>query len=92
MTIVGVVFSIIAFLVGVVYLIYKLIFWDTFDAGMAPVMIGMFFLGAVQIMFLGIIGEYIGIILKKVSNRPDVVLEDTINVDKKSNKEQSTDL
>ena len=73
-------------------MIYKLIFWDTFDAGMAPVMIGMFFLGAVQIMFLGIIGEYIGIILKKVSNRPDVVLEDTINVDKKSNKEQSTDL
>lgn len=92
MTIVGVIFSIIAFLVGVVYLIYKLIFWDSFDAGMAPVMIGMFFLGAVQIMFLGIIGEYIGIILKKVSNRPDVVLEDTINVDKKSNKEQSADL
>ena len=82
MTIVGVIASFLAFVVGMAYLIYKLIFWDSFDAGMAPVMIGMFFLGAVQIMFLGIIGEYVGIILKKVSNRPDVVLEETINVEK----------
>lgn len=82
MTIVGIISAAISFVIGLAYLIYKLIFWDSFDAGMAPVMIGMFFLGAVQISFLGIIGEYVGIILHKVSKRPDVVLEEVINIDK----------
>lgn len=82
MTVAGLMFASLSFFVGLAYLVYKLIFWDTFDAGMAPVMIGMFFLGAVQITFLGIIGEYVGIILNKVSKRPDVIVKELINIER----------
>ena len=63
------------------YLVLKLIYWDRFSLGMAPIMIGMFFLGAVQLIFLGIIGEYILSINQRVMNRPLVVEEERINFD-----------
>ncbi len=69
----------ISFVIAIIYLVMKLIFWDRFDAGMAPVLIGMFFLGAVQLLFLGLIGEYILSINQRVMNRPLVVEEERIN-------------
>jgi glycosyltransferase involved in cell wall biosynthesis len=77
----GSIMSVISFIVGIAYFIYKLIFWDTFDAGLAPVVIGLFLLGSIQIMFLGIIGEYIGVITKKLTKRPVVLEEETFNLE-----------
>lgn len=73
--------------IGVVYLILKLILWDSFAAGMAPVLIGMFFLGSVQLFFLGFIGEYILSINQRVMNRPLVIEEERINFEEGDNGE-----
>ena len=70
----------LSFLLGVVFLVRKLIFWDKFSMGMAPVLIGMFFLGAVILMFIGMIGEYILNINTRILNRPLVVEEKRINL------------
>ena len=71
--------AIISFLFALVYLILKLINWQNFDAGQAPILIGMFFLGAVQLVFLGVIGEYILSMNQRIMNRPLVVEEERIN-------------
>lgn len=71
--------ALFSFLIGFVYLVLKLVYWDRFDAGIAPIMLGMFFLGAVQLVFLGLIGEYILIINARVMNRPLVIEEERIN-------------
>ena len=75
----GLFISLGSFLVALVYFIMKLIFWDTFNAGIAPLIIGIFFLGAVQLIFLGLIGEYILSINKRIMNRPLVIEEERIN-------------
>ncbi len=69
----------ISFIIALVYLVLKLIYWDWFMAGMAPVLIGMFFLGAIQLFFIGILGEYIMSINIRVMKRPLVVEEERIN-------------
>jgi hypothetical protein len=69
----------ISFLVGFIYLIYKIIFWTQFSVGLAPVVIGLFFLGSVQMMFLGVVGEYIGAIYTQVLHRPLVIEKERIN-------------
>lgn len=66
-------------LVGLGYLIAKLLFWYTFSAGLAPMMIGIFFLGSVQLFFLGVVGEYVGATFTYVQNRPLVVEKERIN-------------
>lgn len=66
-------------LIAILYLIFKLIWWERFVAGMAPVLIGMFFLGSLQLFFIGFIGEYISSINQRVMNRPLVVEEERIN-------------
>ncbi len=66
-------------LIAILYLIFKLIWWDRFVAGMAPVLIGMFFLGSLQLFFIGFIGEYISSINQRVMNRPLVIEEERIN-------------
>jgi glycosyltransferase involved in cell wall biosynthesis len=66
-------------LVAFGYLIYKLVFWDRFQAGAAPLVLGMFFLGAVQLFFIGIIGEYVGSIYTQVLHRPPVIERERIN-------------
>lgn len=71
----------LSFIVGLVYLILKLIWWDTFTAGIAPVIIGVFFIGALQLFFLGVMGEYIGAILTQVMKRPLVIEKERINFD-----------
>jgi len=78
-TMIGFLTSMISFLVGLVYLIYKLLFWQQFSLGSAPIVIGLFFLGSVQLLFLGIVGEYIGAIYTQVMKRPLVIEKERIN-------------
>lgn len=75
----GIFCGIVSIIFGIVYLILKLIFWNNFAAGMAPMLIGMFFLGAIQLFFTGFIGEYILSINKRVMNRPLVIEEERLN-------------
>lgn len=84
-TFLGIGCGIISFIIGVFYLIAKLIYWNSFSAGIAPITIGMFFLGSVQLFFLGFLGEYIMSINQRVMNRPLVVEEERINFGDKSN-------
>lgn len=76
----GFIMSFLSFMVGLVYFVYKLIFWNSFNAGAAPVVIGLFMLGSIQIMFLGIIGEYIGVIMRKLTKRPVVLEKESFNL------------
>lgn len=78
-TFLGMFCGIISAVIGLVYLIFKLIWWDRFVAGMAPILIGMFFLGALQLFFIGFIGEYVCSINQRVMNRPLVIEEERIN-------------
>jgi glycosyltransferase involved in cell wall biosynthesis len=73
--------SLVSILIALGYLIYKLIFWYSFQLGMAPLVIGIFFLGGVQLFFLGMIGEYISAIFTQVKNRPLVIEKERINFD-----------
>ena len=75
----------VSFLVGMVYLILKLIMWDNFPMGMAPVLIGMCFLGSVQLFFIGLLGEYVLNINTRVMNRPLVIEEERLNFDNSEN-------
>lgn len=67
------------FVIALVYLVMKLIWWDRFPAGTAPMLIGLLFLGSVQILFIGLVGEYILSINQRVMNRPLVIEEERIN-------------
>jgi glycosyltransferase involved in cell wall biosynthesis len=69
----------ISFLVGLAYLVYKLLFWQRFSLGSAPVIVGLFFMGSVQLFFLGVVGEYIGSIYTQVMKRPLVIEKERIN-------------
>lgn len=80
-TFVGGVIIIFNLLVAIFYFIYKLLYWDEFNMGTAPIVIGMFFLGSVQLFFLGILGEYILTINKRLLNRPLVIEEERIGFD-----------
>jgi glycosyltransferase involved in cell wall biosynthesis len=76
--------SIFSFLLGMVYLILKLVFWNSFFIGVAPIAIGVFFLGSIQLLCMGILGEYIGEILTRLIKRPLVVEKDRINFEESS--------
>jgi len=71
----------ISLLVALVYLVYKVLFWNTFSLGMAPLVIGVFFFSAVQLIFIGIVGEYVGAILTQVKNHPLAIEDEKINFD-----------
>jgi polyisoprenyl-phosphate glycosyltransferase len=71
--------SILSMLGGMSYFAYKLMFWQRFTLGIAPIAIGMFFLGSLQLLFMGIIGEYIGNIHTQVHNRPLVIERERLN-------------
>ena len=66
---------------ALVYLVLKLMYWDRFSAGVAPMVIGMFFLGALQLFFIGFLGEYVLSINSRVLDRPLVVEEERLNFD-----------
>jgi len=80
-TMAGFSLSLISLLIAVAYLVLKLAYWDSFGIGMAPVLIGMFFLAAVQLFFIGILGEYIASIHTQVQKRPLIVESERINFD-----------
>jgi glycosyltransferase involved in cell wall biosynthesis len=80
-TFMGFIIGFLSFLVAVFYLVYKLTHWYTFDAGSAPIIIGIFLLGSLQLFFIGFMGEYILNINTRVINRPLVVEEERINFD-----------
>lgn len=79
MSLVGFVLAALSFLVGVVYLVRKLIAWESFDLGLAPIAVGLFFLGATQLICLGILGEYVGNIFVQVRRHPLVIERERIN-------------
>ena len=68
-----------SFLAGFGYTIYKLLFWDRFSVGVAPIVIGIFFLTSIQLVFMGILGEYVGAIYTQVQKRPLVTELERIN-------------
>jgi glycosyltransferase involved in cell wall biosynthesis len=78
----GFVLSVLALGISLIYLVLKLMFWQTFDLGMAPLLIGIYFFGSVQLFFMGILGEYIGSIQTQVYHRPHVVESERINFDR----------
>jgi glycosyltransferase involved in cell wall biosynthesis len=78
-TIMGFLISIISLLVAVAYFVVKLIWWSKFSLGLAPLVIGLFFFSSVQLFFIGVMGEYIGNIFTRVSNRPIVIEKNRLN-------------
>jgi glycosyltransferase involved in cell wall biosynthesis len=75
----GFIGAVVSFLTAVVYLFYKLLFWRSFSVGIAPVVIGIFFLNSIVLVFLGIIGEYVGAIHTQVQKRPYAIERERIN-------------
>jgi glycosyltransferase involved in cell wall biosynthesis len=80
-TMAGFALSAVSLLVAFGYLIAKLLFWYRFPANTAPILIGQFFFAAVQLFFIGVLGEYIGIILTQVTKRPLVIERERVNFD-----------
>jgi glycosyltransferase involved in cell wall biosynthesis len=78
-TFAGFIGAAISFCVALIYLILKLVFWNTFSIGLAPMLIGVFFIASIQLLFLGVIGEYVGAIYTQVQKRPYAVELDRIN-------------
>jgi glycosyltransferase involved in cell wall biosynthesis len=81
-TFAGFIGAIVSFLIALFYLIAKIIFWQTFSVGVAPMIIGVFFLQSIMLVFFGIIGEYIGAIYTKVQQRPYVTEQERIGFDR----------
>jgi polyisoprenyl-phosphate glycosyltransferase len=78
-TLAGFISAMFSFVLGFIYLVYKIVFWNSFSVGVAPLVLGLFFLGSVQLLCLGIIGEYVGSVHTFVQNRPLVVEKERIN-------------
>jgi len=66
-------------LAAIFYFIYKIIFWESFSLGLAPLVVGLFLFASVQLFFIGIVGEYIGFIYTQVLKRPLVIEKERIN-------------
>lgn len=80
-TLIGLGISVVSFLMGFYYLVRKLLFWNEFQIGLAPLIVGQyFFIGALFVM-LGLVGEYVGLIVTHVVRRPLVVEKERINFD-----------
>ena len=72
-------FSFLSLAVAFLYFILKLVFWNDFALGMAPIIISIFFLASVQLFCMGVLGEYIGAIYTRVNKKPVVVEKERIN-------------
>ncbi len=75
----GFISAVLSFIMGMFYFVYKIVFWNSFTVGVAPLVLGLFFLGSVQLIAIGIIGEYVGSIHTFVQNRPLVTEKERIN-------------
>jgi glycosyltransferase involved in cell wall biosynthesis len=78
-TMAGFLMSGLSLLAGLGYLVAKLVFWDWFTVGIAPLLISLFFFSSVQLFFLGMLGEYIGAIHRQVQKRPVVIESERVN-------------
>jgi len=78
-TFIGFITAVASFLVALFYLFYKIIFWNRFQVGIAPLVIGIYFFSAVQLFFIGIVGEYIGAIYTQIKKRPLVIEKERVN-------------
>jgi hypothetical protein len=89
----GFLLAFLSLLVALFFLVAKLVYWDSFQLGTAPILIGIFFFGAIQAFFIGVLGEYIGSIHTQVRNMPLVVEMERINFEKnESSRLVDTDL
>ncbi len=84
MTLTGFIISLISIIVSIIFFFYKILFWNSFDLGVAPIVIGLFFFSGFQIFLLGLVGEYISVILSHVRKLPLVVEKERINFEDKS--------
>lgn len=78
-TFVGIICSCVSLIFALVYLIYKLLYWDRFAAGTMPILLGIFIFGSLQLFFIGLLGEYIMNMNMRIMNRPLVIEEERIN-------------
>ncbi len=78
-TMIGFLVSFLSLCVAFGYFVMKLLYWNSFQLGLAPLEVGLFFFGSVQLFFIGILGEYIGSIYTQVQKRPHVVELERIN-------------
>ena len=83
MTLLGMGLGLVTFIASILFLVLKLMYWDSFSMGIAPLLIGGFFVASIIFFFLGIIGEYIGMILTHVRNMPLVIERERINFTEK---------
>ncbi len=79
MTFAGFVFSGFSLLLSIGYFVAKLLYWDSFHFGIAPILISIYFFASIQLFFMGILGEYIGAIYTRVDKKPIVVEKERIN-------------
>ncbi len=79
MTVVGLLSSAASMFVAIFYFVYKIIHWDEFDLGMAPIVIGMFFVASIQLLCIGILGEYVTILLRRITKKELVIEKERIN-------------
>ena len=84
-TLIGFLTSFVSIVIGLVYLVLKLIYWDSFAMGNAPVLIGVFVIGGIQMFFIGLLGEYVLNINSRIMKRPLVVEEKRLNFGEKTN-------
>lgn len=77
----GFLLSFLSLLVSLVYLGLKLVFWQNFSLGLAPLVIGVFFFASIQLFFIGLLGEYVAAIHTQVMKRPLVVEQERVNFD-----------
>ena len=78
-TLLGFVMAIISMVIAVVYLVLKLVYWERFVAGMAPILLSVLVIGSLQLFFIGFLGEYVLSINKRIMNRPLVIEEERLN-------------
>lgn len=80
-TILGFIVSTLSLVGAIVYLLLKIIFWYTFPVGIAPIIISIFFIASVQLICIGFVGEYVGLIFEHIRKRPLVIEKERINFD-----------
>ncbi len=83
-TIVGFSGAFVCLIIGIIFLIRKILYWKTFQMGIAPLIIGVFFVGSIQLFFLGLIGEYLTVVIDRVTKKPPAIVKETINTGKET--------
>ena len=83
MVIFGMLASIVSIFVSIIFLFYKLFYWDSFELGVAPIIVGLFFISAIQIFLLGLLGEYISVLLSHTRKLPLVIEKERFNFEDK---------